>query len=97
MNKQKLKSIFKEHGFDITSEKGLFHNDFLDIKLNLRNHIYEPFNKVNATIKYISNKYNHPKTIRKYIYPMINQRLSHLTSDIQVFNHSFSLVRLMRH
>ena len=50
-----LRSIFKEHGFNITIEKSLFQTDFLNIKLNLRDNIYKPFKKENATIKYINN------------------------------------------
>ena len=81
-----LRSIFKEHGFDITIEEGLFQTDFLDIKLNLKDNIYKPFKTEISKIMYINNESNHSKTIRKAINPMINQRLSNLSSDMHVFN-----------
>ena len=52
----------------------------------MRDNIYEPFKKVNATIKYMNNNSNHPKTIRKAINQMINQIFSHLSNDKPVFN-----------
>ena len=81
-----LRSIFKEHGFEISIEKGLFQTAFLDIELNLRYNIYEPFKKENDTIKYINNESNHPKAIRKTINLMINQGLNNLSSNMHVFN-----------
>ena len=66
---QKLwkRSIWKRHGFEITIEKGLFQIDFLDIRLNLRENIYEPFRKENAIVKYINNESNHPQNIRNAV------------------------------
>ena len=74
-----FRSIFKEHGFEITIEKVFFQTNFLDIKLNLRQNIYERFRQENATIKYINNESNYPQNIRNSIKSMINQRLSKLS------------------
>ena len=60
-----LWSIFKKHGFEITIEKGLFQTDFLDIKLNLRENIYEPFRKENAIIKYTNNESSTDRTTKQ--------------------------------
>ena len=83
---KKLRTIFKNHGFSITIDKGLFLTDFLDIKLNLRDGTYEPFRKENAAIKYINNQSNHPRNIRRDINPMINRRISSLSCNIHVYN-----------
>ena len=54
-----LRSIFKEHGFDITIEKGLFQTDFRHWIKFARKYI-RTIQKVNAKIKYINNESNHP-------------------------------------
>ena len=86
-NKQTFKIYFETTRFRYNNWKGSFTDwFFLEIRLNLRDNIYETFRKENATIKYINNELNHPKPIIKAINPIINQRLSNLLSDIQVFN-----------
>ena len=48
----------------------------------MRDNKYEPFKKENATIKYINNESNHPKTIIK----SINQIKDLVTYQVIVFN-----------
>ena len=75
-----LRSIFRGHGYN---QKGIFK---VFQTLNLQDNIHEAFRKENSTIKYINNESNHPKNITIAINPMINQILSKLSSDMQVFN-----------
>ena len=47
---KKVRSISKDHGFGITTEKNIFQTDFLDITLNLRNNLNEPYKNKNSDI-----------------------------------------------
>ena len=82
---KQIRKIFKEHGFKITIEKDMFRTDFLDVCLCLRSNTFRPYKKNNSNIMYINNQSNHPKVIRKTINPMVNHRLSKLSSSKEIY------------
>ena len=80
------RNIFKSHGFSISVKCNLIQTDFLDINMNLSSNAFAPYKKENSNVKYINNGSNHPKTIRKAISPVINNRLSKLSSNKEIFD-----------
>ena len=58
----------------------------MDVKLDIVSGIYRPFRKPNDTPLYIHSESNHAPTMRKAIFPMVQKRLSSLSSNKQVFD-----------
>ena len=89
-NLEKLKkSIINEMskiGFEITIEIGETSIDFLDISLDLTCDKFCPYKKPNSKTCYINNGSNHPKQIRENIPKMIEQRLSKLSKNKNIFD-----------
>ena len=63
----------------------MFKTDFLDVSLSLRDNTYEPFKKKNCKVMYIHNQSNHQKLMRKYITPLISNRLDKRSSNSIIF------------
>ena len=85
---KKLKKVFQKHQLEITIEKGLVKTDFLDVTLNLRNDMYEPYRKPRSETIYVHKKSNHPNYIVKQIPNTINDRLTRLSRNEFAFNNA---------
>ena len=68
---KKIRSLFKNIGFDITIETGGISANFLDVTLNLNEESYRPYRKPNANIHYIHNQSNHPPHVKRALPGMI--------------------------
>ena len=84
--RKQLVEIFKKMGLKITVELGLKCADFLDVTLDLENNSFCPYRKPNDKPLYIHSQSNHPPCIRKQLPSMIEQRLSAISSNEQIFN-----------
>ena len=74
--------LFKQNGFKITIESGLFKTDFLDVSFNILNSSYQPYNKPNSLILYVNNKSNHPRQVPQ----TINRRRIKLSNNQEFLN-----------
>ena len=83
-----ISAVFKAEGLSITCQTNLRVTDYLDINLNMDTGKFYPFRKENNTPLYINAKSNHPQTIKKELPSMINNRLSRLSCDEEVFNNA---------
>ena len=86
MKKKELCKIFKAYGLNITIEANQKKINFLDITLDLDSGLFQPFTKANANIKYVHIQSNHPPTIKKNLPRNINNRLSRISSNAEVFD-----------
>ena len=76
----------KENGFKITWQVNIKRVEFLDVVLDLtaRNHL--PFRKPNDGIpQYVHRLSNHPPAVSKKLPEMINNRISSLSSNEEIF------------
>ena len=76
----------KDIGFNITANANMKTVDFLDIHLDLKKDIYQPYMKPNAAQSYVHRDSNHPRGILENIPRSINRRLSTLSANKQVFD-----------
>ena len=81
-----LIKLFKQNGFKITIESGLFQTDFLDVSFNILNSSYQPYNKPNSPILYVNNHSNHPRQVLKQLPETINRRLIKLSNNEESYN-----------
>ena len=87
--RKKFIKIFREDfGLSITIETNLKAANFLDITLDLNNGVHRPYCKPNDTPVYINVDSNHPSSIIKAIPGMIENRLSTLSSNNEIFEAS---------
>ena len=59
--------------------------NFLDLNLNLRTNIFNPFMKPNDVPLYVHRQSNHPAGILKNIPLSVNKRLSSISANEEVF------------
>ena len=71
---------------EITTEFGLKKTDFLDVMLDLENGEYAPYRKPNDNPVYIDVNSDHPPMVKKGLHNMIQNRLSTLSCNKNVFN-----------
>ena len=84
--RQELEKIFRANGLSldfVAVNKKIV--NFLDVTLNLETGLFEPYMKENNTIFYVHNKSNHPPSILKNIPKNIENRLSKISSNEEVF------------
>ena len=86
--KKKICAIFKNNNLKITIEANKKVINYLDVTLNLTNNTYSPYKKPNDTPIYVSTLSNHPPSVLKAIPKGINQRLSNLSANEEIFNNS---------
>jgi hypothetical protein len=86
--KKRLCNTFSKHKLRITIEANKKSADFLDINLDLRTGYHKPFMKPNNTPLYVHSLSNHPPAIIKNIPESINQRLSQITTNEELFKNS---------
>ena len=84
--RQNIIGVFKDIGFSIEIETNHRELDFLDVSLNLRNGIYCPYKKPNDRLLYIHSLSNHPPNVTKQIPNSIQERLSKISSNGDIFN-----------
>ena len=77
--------IFKDCRLNITIKTNLISADFLDILLNLRDNIYQPYRKPNSDPIYNNKCSNHPKNIIKDLAKAIGERLLNTSCNQEVF------------
>ena len=83
--RKKLFSAFKNLGFSVTIEGNIKSTEFLDIWFDLETGTYKPYRKKNDIPVYINIHSNHPQSIKKQLPNMIENRLSSLSSSIEMF------------
>ena len=86
--KKKTIKLFSDIGFKITIDVGSTICNFLDTTLDMTNNLYKPYRKENSEVRYINNKSNHPKIIKKNLPAMIERRINRLSKNEQIFNNS---------
>ena len=86
LTSQKISKIFKDHGLslDMYTNKTIIH--FLDVTFNLSTGLYSPYMKPNNEIYYVHSKSNHPKTILKNLPKNVQNRLSKISANEDIFN-----------
>ena len=62
--------------------------DFLDVTFNLSTGLYSPYMKPNNEIFYVHSKSNNPKTILKNLPKNIQNRLSKISANEDIFNNA---------
>ena len=91
LEKKKVCQIFKENGLRITIEANVESVNFLDINMNLKTGLYKPYIKPNETPLYVHAQSNHPPAILKNIPKSINNRLSSISANKEVFDQACPL------
>ena len=83
--KQQIAKIFKDHGLSLEIQCNHTAMDFLDISLDLKSGLFKPFMKENNVIHYVHNKSNHPPSILKNLPKGVEQRLSKISANEEIF------------
>ena len=86
--KKKTIKLFNNIGFKITIDVGKNICNFLDTTLDMTNNLYKPYHKENSEVRYINNKSNHPKIIKKNLPAMIERKINRLSKNVQIFNNT---------
>ena len=84
--KKKLVNVFKESELKITIQIRLHKVNFLDVSFNLHEDTYKPFKKPDNEIKYIDINSDHPKSIKRGLPKMVQNRLSGLSKNKEIFD-----------
>lgn len=79
--RQKIRSLFKEYGFDIEISSVRKFIDFLDVRMDITSKSYEIYLKPNTKTQYVNKKSNHPPTILKNKTEHAEKRLKSRCSD----------------
>ena len=83
--KKDITKIFRDNGLTLEIEVNRKITNFLDITLNLNTGLFEPFMKENNKIFYVHRLSNHPPSIIKNLPKNINNRLSKISANEEVF------------
>ena len=86
--KKRLQKVFKNNGLDVIIECTMKIVNNLDVTFNLNDGTYRPYQKPDNIIQYIHVESNHPPNIIKQIPKTIQNRLSQLSSNEEIFNES---------
>ena len=84
--KQKITQVFANHGLRTTATANAKIVNFLDITFNLNEGSFKPYCKPGNIPTYVNKLSNHPPSIIKNIPANVNQRLSSISSDENMFN-----------
>ena len=84
--KQEIAKIFKQNGLGLEIECNHTKINFLDITLDLKTGLFSPYMKPNNKIFYVHSKSNHPPSILKNLPKAIENRLSKISANEEVFN-----------
>ncbi len=83
--RKKMFSIFKDCKLKVTIEGNVTVTEFLDVYFDLRKESFKPYRKNNEIPVYINVKSNHPRSIKKELPKMIEERVSNLSCSREVF------------
>ena len=86
--KQEKCKFFAEEGLQITIEVNKMIVDILDVTLELETGNFRPYIQPGNNAIYIDTGSNHPRSVVKAVPKSINQRLSNISSDEEIFNNS---------
>ena len=92
-----IHKLFKSMKLNVTIETNLMITDFLDVTLNLMDNSFSPYSKPGNHIKYVSAGSNHPPSIKKQIPIMVQNRLSSLSSNAEIFENISPIYRQALH
>ena len=84
--KKTICRVFAEYGLKISIETNKKTVNFLDVTFDLTLGVYKPYSKPNTTHLYVNKQSNHPPSILKNIAKGINQRISSISSNEDIFN-----------
>ena len=79
--KKHLQSIYRKQYLEIVIECNKKIVDYLDIKLNLNDGTFQPYQKPDNKLQYINAQSNHPHSVIKQIPKTIEKRLSDHSSN----------------
>ena len=83
--KQEIAKIFKANGLSLEIEANHTSINFLDVTFNLSTGLFSPYMKPNNKIFYVHSKSNHPKSILKNLPKNIENRLSKISANENIF------------
>ena len=83
--KKDFQKIFKKHDLDIVIQCNMKVVNYLDVTLNLNTGNYSPYRKPDNEINYVNVNSNHPRNIIKQIPISIQNRLSNLSANEEIF------------
>ena len=86
LTKQEIAKIFKANGLSLEIEANHTIINFLDVSFNLSTGLFSPYMKPNNEIFYIHSKSNHPKSILNNLPKNIENRLSKISANENIFN-----------
>ena len=83
--KKKICKVFSDNDLRITIEANKKSINFLDVTLDLSNCTYKPYMKENDVPQYVHCQSNHPPAIIKNLPLSINQRISSISVNEEIF------------
>ena len=83
--KQEVAKIFKDNGLSLEIVANKTTINFLDVTFDLSTGLYSPFMKENNEIFYVHSKSNHPKSILKNLPKNVQNRLSKISANEEIF------------
>jgi len=86
--KKKLIKVFKDNELNILIQTRMHKVDFLDVTLDLHEGVHRPFKKTDNEILYINKNSNHPANVKKVLPGLIQNRLSGLSKNKEIFEES---------
>ena len=89
--RQKIVQIFKDNDLKITSTANIKQAQFLDITLDLNNETYKQYIKPGVKPVYVHSSSNHPPSIIQNIPKAINNRLSKISANEDIFDRAAPL------
>ena len=84
--RKRIIQIFKTCGLNITVKTNLKALDFLDVRLDLINNTYQPYQKPNGDTVYINKHSNQPPNILKELLKAINKRIKDISCNQDIFD-----------
>ena len=84
--KKQMSAIFRKYDLEITVIANKRRVEFLDVYLDLEKNEYGPYRKEGDTPIYVSRDSNHPRQVLENIPRSINNRLTRISCNEQIFN-----------
>ena len=86
--KKDFQKVFRRNGLGITIQCNKKIVDYLDVTFNLNDGTYRPYRKPNDETTYVHRESNHAPTIIKKLPSMIENRISTLSANTEIFDNS---------
>ena len=84
--RKQIIQVFKSCGLNITVKANFKTVDFLDVRFDLINNIYQPYRKPNSETVYINKQSNHPPNILKDLPKTINKQITYISCNQDIFD-----------